>query len=80
MAVLSVSGALGDRKRALTALSTVLAAQIDVCESSRDLAALSGRLQAVLLELDQLDATKKEGDVDDLASRRAARRAASTGS
>lgn len=76
---MSVSAALGDRRSTLEAVAARLAAQIDVCESSRDLAPLAGRLQSVVAELEQLDSGREESKVDDLASRRAARRSASQG-
>jgi len=76
--VLSESAASGDRLQALRDLRDLLARQIEACESLRDLAALSGRLQAVLAEIAELEPKKAEGDgIDEIARRRAARRAGS---
>ena len=76
--MLSESAASGDRLQALRDLRDLLARQIEACESLRDLAALSGRLQAVLAEIAELEPKKAEGDgIDEIARRRAARRAGS---
>ena len=65
-----------DRLKALVALRNTLARSIDACDSLRDLAALSGRLQSVLGEIDELSPKEATGDsVDEIAQRRAARRA-----
>lgn len=58
----------------LEALRDRLAAEIDACESARDLAALSRQYVDVATRLDELSAdTKQEGTVlDELAKRRAA--------
>lgn len=67
------------RLAGLIALRNTLARNIDACDSLRDLAALSGRLQAVLEEIAQLEPPKVEGDgVDEIAQRRATRRSSST--
>lgn len=64
----------GDRVAALRDLRDVLARQIDTCASPRDLAALSGRLQSVLSEIDELAPVEVVGDpLDELARIRAAR-------
>lgn len=70
------SAASGDRVAALRDLRDLLAKQIEVCESGRDLASLSGRFQAVIAEIAELDgATEEKGDViDEIAKRRNARR------
>lgn len=74
--MLSESAASGDRLQTLRDLRDLLALQIQACESLRDLAALSGRLQAVLAEIAQLEPKKAEGDgIDEIARRRSARRA-----
>ena len=66
----------GDRLQTLRDLRDLLASQVQACDSLRDLAALSGRLQAVLAEIAALEPKKAEGDgVDEIAARRAARRA-----
>ena len=65
----------GDRLQTLRDLRDVLALQIETCDSGRDVAALSGRLQAVLDQIAVLEPKKVEGDgVDEIANRRAARR------
>lgn len=48
------SAKTGDRIRTLEALRDRLAVEIDQCNSARDVAALSARLQAVLAELDTI--------------------------
>lgn len=72
---LSESAPSGDRLAALRDLRDLLARNIETCDSLRDLAALSGRLQAVLAEIDELTPKEAEGDgIDEIAQRRAARR------
>ena len=44
----------GDRLATLEALRNRLAIEIDNCQSSRDIAALSNRLQSVMAELDSV--------------------------
>lgn len=64
----------GDRRRALEALRSELAKRLPDA-SDREAAPLATQLRQVLSELDALN-TGEEGDVvDDLAARRAARRA-----
>lgn len=76
--MLSESAESGDRLATLRALRDLLARQIEVCDSLRDLAALSGRLQSVLAEIAELEPKKAEGDgIDEIAKRRAARRTGS---
>lgn len=70
---LASSARSGDRLAALRDLRNLLARQIQKCESPRDLAALSGRLQSVLAEIAQLEPAKPKGDsIDEIAQRRAA--------
>jgi len=66
----------GNRIATLEALRDRLAAEIDGCNSSRDVAALSARLQAVLTELDSIG-PPIEGTtpLEELRARRAERRA-----
>lgn len=67
------------RLAALRELRHVLATAIDECESMRDLAALTNRFQSVLAEIDDLKPGEQKGDaVDEIAKRRAARRAGAT--
>lgn len=73
--MLTESAESGDRLATLCDLRDLLARQIQSCDSLRDLAALSGRLQAVLAEIAELEPRKAEGDgIDEIAKRRAARR------
>lgn len=73
--MLTETAASGDRLAALRDLRDLLAEQIQACDSLRDLAALSGRFQAVLTEIAALEPKKAEGDgIDEIARRRAARR------
>jgi hypothetical protein len=71
--------AKGDRRDTLCALRDRLAAAIDDGPSHRDLAALSTRLEVVLVEIEKLSRSEpaKGGVADELRSRRAARAAES---
>lgn len=69
----------GDRRATLVALRDRLAADIEACESKRDMAALSQRLMDVLEQLDNLPADEKVSPVDEIAKRRADRRGRSQG-
>jgi hypothetical protein len=75
---LSEAGGAGDRRLALEALRHALAASIEACEP-RELASLAKQLREVLAELDELPNGGEASVVDDLTSRRVARRAASQG-
>ncbi len=66
-----------DRRDRLTALRDRLEAAISTCEP-RELAPLAKQYRDTLLELDTMPA-KEASRVDDLASRRAARRATAAG-
>ena len=70
-----VSLATHDRVRTLERLRDRLAEEIDVIESSRDLAVLASRLQAVMAELDYLPASQPLSKADEIAERRRQRRA-----
>lgn len=63
----------GDRRASLESLRDWLAQQL--LTSERDQAALARQLTVVLRELDDLPVPAQESTVDDLASKRAARRA-----
>lgn len=67
----------GDRLATLRALRDKLAAEIDTCESGRDLAALSRQLTLVLGEIADLSPTAEVDVVDEIAARRNHRRASS---
>ena len=72
------SAATGSRLATLQQLRDYLANAIEDCGSLRDLAALSGRLQSVLAEIDELSPKEASGDtIDEIAKRRAARRSGS---
>lgn len=78
MPKLSESASSGDRLQTLRDLRDVLAGGIASCASGRDLAALTGRFQSVLAEIDELTPSEPKGDaVDEIAQRRSARRAIS---
>lgn len=73
--MLTESAASGDRLETLRDLRDLLAKQIQSCDSLRDLASLSGRLQAVLDQIAVLEPKKAVGDgIDEIAQRRADRR------
>lgn len=66
----------GTRIDALRALRNRLASEIDNCESSRDVAALSNRFQDVLREIDELapqKIEKPETSLDEVRLRRESR-------
>ena len=70
------AAATGDRIAALQALRDKIAQELDACESSRDTAALAGRLQSVLAELSEIaPPMSDETPLDVLRARRAERRA-----
>lgn len=68
-----------DRRKRLEALRDRLEAAI-ADAGNRDLAPLAARYQAVLAELASLPTVTETSDVDDLAARRKARRAAASAS
>ena len=73
---MTTSEPLPDRLVALLALRDTLSASIAECDSMRDLASLSREYRAVMAEIDALAPPEKKGDaVDEIAERRAARRA-----
>lgn len=67
--------AAGDRRASLIALRDELAKRLQ--DADRDVAPISRQLLLVLRELDQLPTPAEESKVDELANRRARRRAAS---
>lgn len=70
------AAATDDRLKALVALRGALARSIDACDSMRDLAALSRQLTDVLVQIEKVSPPEQKGDaVDEIAERRAARRA-----
>lgn len=72
---LSESAPTGDRLKTLHDLRDLLARNIESCESLRDLSPLTGRLQSVLAEIDELTPKEAAGDgIDEIAKRRSARR------
>lgn len=65
MPALTDAARSGDKRGTLMALRDLIAAQIESCESGRDMAALSKRLMEVMAELDALgdpDAERDEFD------------------
>ena len=65
-----------ERLVALTPLRDTLSASIAECDSMRDLPSLSREYRAVMAEIALLAPPEKKGDaVDEIAERRAARRA-----
>ena len=65
--------AQGDRRAGLVALRDRLARELETAD--RDVASLARQLQAVLREIDELPSLQQESTLDDLANRRASRRA-----
>jgi hypothetical protein len=66
----------GDRRRALEELRDTLARAIDVCDSMRDLAALSRQMTDVLAQLEELEPAAMKGTaLDELTRRRQGRSA-----
>ena len=75
------AAATGVRLTALTALRDTIARSIDGCDSLRDLAALSRQMTDVLAQIEALAPPQQKGDaVDEIAERRAARRASTSAS
>lgn len=65
----------GDYLEALHATRDAIVADLQVCESMRDRAALYNRLESVLKLIKDETPAKQEGDaLDEIAQRRAARR------
>ncbi|WP_435111886.1 hypothetical protein [Nocardiopsis synnemataformans] len=64
----------GDRRRSLEALRDRIGAALDAAEPN-EVAPLSRQLMMVLREIDELPDADRRDSVDDLAARRAARRA-----
>jgi hypothetical protein len=72
---LKTAAASGVRLKTLEQLRDYLASAIEGCDSLRDLSSLSGRLQSVLAEIDELTPKEQVGDgIDEIAARRSARR------
>ena len=76
---LSAVAETGDRPATLRALRDVLARQIETCNSSRDVAALSRQLTDVLNQLASLPAPAEGTPLDELKKRRVDRRAGAAG-
>lgn len=69
----------GDYHASLIALRGFLARELDDCDSKRDAAALSARLQAVLADIEAIPKKTEVSAADEIAARRASRRTGSTG-
>jgi hypothetical protein len=67
--------ATGNRVVALEALRARLAEEIDLCDSSKELPALVLRLTDVLTQLDSMPSSEQVSAADEIAERRASRRA-----
>ena len=65
----------GDRLAALEVLRDWLAQEIDDCTYARDLPALVLRFTDVLAQIDDMPGSRPMGAADQIAARRAARRA-----
>ncbi len=59
---MSLMAAGESRLEQLTELRDILAREIDVCESSRDLAALSRQYREVIREIDEIENGENEDD------------------
>lgn len=73
----------GDHLTALEALRDLLAAELDGCESSRDVAALAARFADVLAQIEAVKRAKPEQKgttLDELRARRSARVSGAAGS
>lgn len=79
MSNLIESARSGDRGDALRDLRDLLAATIATCDSARDVAALSRQLTDVLKQIEELPADREVSASDEIAKRRAARGAGSSG-
>lgn len=71
--------AAGDYAASLIALRDYLARQLDECDSKRDVAALSARLADVLDRIAAIPNNAEVSAADEVAKRRAARRASASG-
>ena len=65
----------GNRLAVLEALRARLANEIDACESAKDLPALVLRMTDILTQLDSMPSSEQVSAADEIAERRAARRA-----
>lgn len=73
---MSVSDAIDSGRAAiLEALRSRLAAEIDGCENAKDLPALVLRLTDVVEQLDSMPTSEQVSAADEIAERRASRRA-----
>ena len=76
MTDLSAAMSSDDYLAALTATRDAIASDLTACESMRDKAALYGRLESTLKLIEAAKPAEQKGDtVDEIAKRRAARRA-----
>lgn len=71
--------ASGDRRRSLEALRDHLAQELENAPAGLAIGPIANQLRVVLAELDTLPDATKESTVDDLAKRRATRRATPAG-
>lgn len=68
----------GNYRESLVGLRDFLARQLDDCDSKRDAAALSARLQAVLADIEAVPNKAEVSAADEIAARRASRRSSSS--
>ena len=70
---LTTANKRGDRLAELKTLARILAERIDICESTRDLPALSRQYRETIREIEDIEGVKDDGDeiADILAGREA---------
>lgn len=70
---LTTANRRGDRLAELKTLARILAERIDICESTRDLPALSRQYRETIKEIEEIEGVKDDGDeIADLLAGRAA--------
>lgn len=70
---LTTANKRGDRLAELKTLARILAERIDICESTRDLPALSRQYRETIKEIEEIEGVKDDGDeIADLLAGRAA--------
>lgn len=70
---LTTTNRRGDRLAELKTLARILAERIDICESTRDLPALSRQYRETIKEIEEIEGVKDDGDeIADILAGRAA--------
>lgn len=59
---LTTANKRGDRLAELKTLARILAERIDICESTRDLPALSRQYRETIREIEEIEGVKDDGD------------------